>query len=191
MKIVATLLLLFPLIGNAQQLPYETLSPYPNDFSAGKVAARTIDGLGFRFYWATDGLRENDLSYKPSADARTSLETIAHIYEMSFLVVNAALKKENVGGQDINLPFAEMRKKTLENLKTASDALKNLSDEQMKDCKIMFTLDGKKQEYPFWNLINGPLEDCIWHVGQIVSFRRASGNPFSDKIDLFSGAGPK
>ena len=52
---------------------------------------------------------------------------------------------------------------------------------------IIFLRDSKKVEYPFWNQLNGPIEDAVWHSGQIVAFRRASGNPISKKISVFTG----
>ena len=48
-------------------------------------------------------------------------------------------------------------------------------------------LDEEKVEFPFWNQLNGPIEDAVWHSGQIVAFRRASGNPISKKISVFTG----
>ena len=38
-----------------------------------------------------------------------------------------------------------------------------------------------------WNQINGPIADALWHCGQVVSFRRASGNPYNSKASLFTG----
>ncbi len=40
--------------------------------ASGNVVARIIDGLGFRYYWGTEGLREEDLKFKPSEEARTT-----------------------------------------------------------------------------------------------------------------------
>jgi hypothetical protein len=57
----------------------------------------------------------------------------------------------------------------------------------MKDFRLIFKRDSNTQEFPFWNQINGPIADCLWHVGQVVSFRRASGNPFTDKANVFTG----
>ncbi|MFT7499284.1 MAG: hypothetical protein ACI8QP_001887, partial [Porticoccaceae bacterium] len=42
-------------------------------------------------------------------------------------------------------------------------------------------------EYPFWDLINGPIEDAVWHSGQLVSFRRSSGNPMNPKVNFLTG----
>ncbi len=190
MKLLISVLILsysFPAHTQDKTMPYSEIPSNPESFSAASVASRVIDGLGFRYYWATDGLRKEDLAFKPGADARSVEETLAHVYEMSFLIVNATLKKVNVAGQDKKLPFAEMRNVTLDNFKTASDVLRIASDQQMKEFNFIYVENGKKIEYPFWNLINGPIEDCIWHIGQAVSFRRSSGNPFNEKVDLFTG----
>ena len=191
MKTLVVIILLaisFKMTAQDQNLPYYEIPAYPEKFTAGNVASRLIDGLGFRFYWATEGLREVDLAFKPGPDSRTSQETIEHIYGMSILVVNATTKTMNLTGQDKKLPFAEMRKQTLENLKNASSILRAASDQDMKDFKLIFKREnGTTTEYPFWHHLNGPIADCLWHVGQIVSFRRSSGNPFSENVSVFTG----
>lgn len=174
-----------------KDLPYYEMASYPEQFTAGGVASRMIDGLGFRFYWATEGLRENDLAFKPGKDARTSLETIAHIYEMSFIILNSTTKTANVSGQDIPLPYADMRKRTLENFKNASDRLRTATDQEMKEFKLSFKQGDQSVEFPFWHQLNGPIADCIWHTGQLVSFRRSSGNPFNETVNVFSGKAGK
>lgn len=168
-------------------LPYYEIPATPENFTAGNVAARMVDGLGFRFYWATEGLRPENLSFKPGAEARTTQQTIEHIYEMSTIILNSTKHVANVPQPEVKLDFVEIRKRTLLNLKEASDRLRAASDQDMRDFKIIFIQGDKSAEYPFWNQLNGPLADCMWHVGQIVSFRRSSGNPFTDKISLFSG----
>lgn len=170
------------------QLPYYEIPSYPKNFTAGTVAARMIDGLGFRYYWATEGLRPEDLAYKPGADTRTTKETLTHIYELSLIIINSVTKKVNTPGTSRPEPgFAEIRKSTLENLKAASDRLLTATEAEMSDFKLVFERDGNAQEFPFWNQLNGPIADCLWHVGQVVSFRRASGNPFTDKASVFTG----
>lgn len=168
-------------------MPYYQIPPYPETFTAGTVAARMVDGLGFRFYWATEGLRKEDLDYKPGADARTCLQTIEHIYGMSLIILNSTTYTMNVTQSPPSLSFEDMRKQTLLNLKSASDKLRTFSDEEMNNKRIIFQRGNGKIEYPFWNQINGPIADCLWHVGQVVSFRRASGNPFTDRVSLLTG----
>lgn len=173
--------------GQDKTLPYYEIPAYPENFSAGTVASRVIDGLGFRFYWATEGLREEDLAYKPSGESRTSEETIEHIYDMSLMIYNATRKVVNVPKEGPKPSFAEMRKGTLENLKAASDILRKCQDKDLNEFKVMFKRGDSITEFPFWNHLNGPIADCLWHVGQIVAFRRSSGNPFTDKVSVFSG----
>ena len=190
MKPLITLLIYFISInvsGQDKSLPYYEVPEAPKDFSGGAMVARMVDGLGFRFYWATEGLRSSDLSYKPNADARTCEQTIEHIYEMSFIIANAATKNPNVPGQNKKASFDEMRKQTLENLQIASSLFRTYQNNKMSELKITFQQGGKSADYPFWNLLNGPLADCVWHVGQVVSFRRSSGNPFNEKVNLFTG----
>lgn len=168
-------------------LPYYEIPDYPEKYTAGTVAARMVDGLGFRFYWATEGLRPEDLNYKPSEDARTALETIEHIYEMSAMIRNATQLVVNVPGQSPKLPFHDMRKATLENFKIASDKLRASSDQDLKKYDMIYKNGDQKAQFPFWNHINGPIADCLWHVGQVVTFRRSSGNPFSEKVSVLQG----
>src|SRR5690349_7306301 len=113
MKYTAAILFIvvaFEMHAQDKNLPYYQIPSYPDSYSAGTVASRMVDGLGFRFYWATEGLRVEDLSFKPNADARTSEETIQHIYSMSFMILNATRKTPNIEGQDKKLSFPEMRK---------------------------------------------------------------------------------
>src|SRR6185436_10981778 len=74
-------------------LPYFEIGSYPKRYTAENVVARLIDGLGFRFYWTTEGLRPEDLSFKPSSEARTLEETIDHILYLSELILKP-LKRE-------------------------------------------------------------------------------------------------
>lgn len=172
----------------ATELPYYQIPDYPETYSAGSVAARMIDGLGFRYYWATEGLRDVDLQYKPSEEGRTCAETIDHIYGLSNVILNATKKEINdFTVKPPTLSFEEKRRKTLENLKQASDILKLADEDEMKNFMVVFKSNTGSSEYPFWNNINGPISDAIWHAGQVVLLRRASGNPFNSNASVFSG----
>jgi hypothetical protein len=178
-----------PKVKNALEkpLPYFEIPASNEKYTAGNIASRLVDGLGFRFYWATDGLREEDLTFKPGTDGRSTVETIEHIYEMSVMIINAATGAVNTGEKIPKLPFHEMRRKSLENFKAASDILRKSTDEDLNKYTLKFKIGEELIEYPFWNHINGPISDCLWHTGQLVSFRRLSGNPFSDKVNLLTG----
>ncbi|MDU8886085.1 hypothetical protein RXV94_07930 [Yeosuana sp. MJ-SS3] len=170
---------------NSEELPYYQIPDNPESYTAGAVAARMIDGLGFRYYWTTENLRDEDLAYRPNDDARTTAETIDHIYGLSKVIVNSTLQKPNIRTDEPEMTFAEKRKKTLENIKTAADILRQNND--LSEYKIVFQRDDQSSEYPFWNNINGPIADALWHCGQVVLLRRSSGNPFNSKVSVFQG----
>jgi hypothetical protein len=168
-------------------LPYREIPAYPYSYTAETVAARMVDGLGFRYFWATEGLRPEDLAYRPGAGARTSEETLDHILGLSTMILNAVKQQPNLPGGEQTLSFAAKRQRTLENLQTASDLLKH-SGGKLADYNIVFGTGESQRELPFWNLLNGPVADALWHVGQVVSFRRASGNPFNGKVSVLMGS---
>ena len=170
---------------NKDTLPYYEIPDYPENYNQGTVAARMIDGLGFRYYWATEGLGDVDLNFKPNDEARTTEETIDHILGLSNVIVNSTTNKVNKITDYAGLTFDQKRKMTLENLKTAADILRESED--LSQFKIIFKGEKGLTEYPFWNQINGPIEDAIWHCGQVVSFRRSSGNPYNSKASVFTG----
>ena len=175
------------LTAQTSELPYRVIPDYPESFTAETVAARMLDGLGFRYYWATEGLRPEDLSYKPGEEARSTRETLEHIYGLTLLTVNSTKNVVNSRIDVSGLTFEELRAKTLENISKASEFLKG-SEAALDDLKCIFpTQDGSTVDYPFWNLVNGPIADALWHVGQVVSFRRSSGNPLNSKVSVFNG----
>lgn len=167
---------------------YYTIPAYPETFSAENVAARLVDGLGFRFYWASEGLRQSDLDYRPNEDGRTTGETIDHIYGLSLTIINATLNKVNVPEDRSGLTSDDKRRMALENMKAASENLKKASPGDIENMSTIFKRnEGPNTEYPFWNMINGPMADAIYHTGQVVTFRRSSGNPVNPGISVFTG----
>ena len=67
----------FSLHAQNKTLPYYEIPAYPETFTSGGIAARVVDGLGFRFYWATEGLRESDLLFFRDMDSTaTSAKSI-------------------------------------------------------------------------------------------------------------------
>lgn len=171
--------------GQEQKLPYYEIPDYPETYDACTVVARMIDGLGFRYYWATEGLRPEDLAYKPSENGRTADETLDHILGLSDFIVKTAMKRPITPREETELTYEEKRTMTLNNLKSAADIMRNSTD--LSQFKIQISRGDNSSEFPFWNNINGPIADAIWHCGQMVVLRRASGNPFNSKASLFMG----
>ena len=123
----------------AVNLPYHQIPDYSEDYTSGNVLARFIDGLGYRYYWATEGLREEDLSYKPSDDSREALNTLNHILGLTETILNATKNEPNIRSTDApELSFEELRAKTLQNLKEASETVSGKNAEQISELSIIF-----------------------------------------------------
>ena len=167
------------------KLPYYEIPEASETYTAGTVVARMVDGLGFRYYWATEGLRVEDLAFKPSQDARTTGETVDHIYGLSKTILNSALKKPNVPIEEAEMTFDEKRAKTLNLLKQAADIFRDSRD--LTEFTMVFQRGENTTEYPFWNQINGPIADALWHCGQVITHRRTSGNPYNSKANVLTG----
>lgn len=186
--LLGAVLLFSHLIAVSQtELPYFKIPDYPKSYTASTVAARFVDGLGFRYYWATEGLRTEDLNYKPTQEARSSIETLRHIYDLTKIMANT------IGGTTTEFPikssemdYIQLREKTLANIEMASELLKS-QENIMEDHSMKFASGARTSEYPFWNLLNGPISDALWHVGQVVTFRRSSGNPINPKAEVLLG----
>ena len=80
-KIALIIFLILPFLGNGQQekLPFHEIGNYPEEYSEINLVSRMIEGLGYRYYWATESLNEKDLMYKQSNDSRTTFEIIEHL----------------------------------------------------------------------------------------------------------------
>lgn len=167
-------------------LPYATIPEASDTYTAGTVVARMVDGLGFRYYWATEGLGKKDLEYVPGNDGRSIRQLLTHIYGLSEVVLNSARKQATDRTKPIpEMTFEEIRKATLGQLKEASGLFSKSED--LGEHPIIFKRAGGKSDFPFWNNLNGPLADAIWHAGQIVLLRRSSGNPINPKVNVFLG----
>ncbi|WP_233265965.1 hypothetical protein [Formosa sp. L2A11] len=168
------------------ELPFHEVPKHAETYTAGTVVSRMIDGLGFRFYWATEGLTPTDLDFKLKADGRPILDLMTHVYSMSCIIRDAALKVPHIRETfKKSLSYTELRTLTLNNYKTASDIFKEADD--LESFNIVFKGVEKNRIVPFWNAINGPIEDSVWHCGQIAASRRASGNPINPNINHFTG----
>ncbi|WP_462250060.1 hypothetical protein [Ekhidna sp.] len=169
--------------GNPDDYYYE-IPEVPEFYNEGTVAARIVDGLGFRYYWASEGLREEDLKFRPAEGSRSIEETIDHIFALSKILVDAVNQQPYEQVDLTSISFEEKREMTLENIKNASEILKKSTALNFQNYNMTFS---STVEYPFWNLLNGPIADAINHVGQIISFRRTNGNPFNQNISVLRG----
>lgn len=189
MKRLSYLFLIFPTLTWAQpDIPYYQIPDTPKTYNAGTVAARVVDGLGFRYHWATKDLRPEDLAFRPTPEARTTEETIDHIYGLVLTILNAPQSiQNNFSGDYAEKSFEQKRLETLQNIQKASELLKQADGEQMASFQVLFGSADSPSAYPFWNMLNGPIADAIYHTGQVVTLRRSSGNPINPNISVFSG----
>ena len=189
-KPIFVIALFFTLILNAQKMdvPYHQIPNYPEDYTAGNVLGRMIDGLGYRYHWATKDLTAGDLAYKPSEKGRSVLETLQHIYGMSEMILESPKGEPSIRPKDFTkYTFNELRLKTLQNLKAASDLVKGKQSKAIAEYEVIFQRSEKQTKFPYWNMINGMLSDCIYHTGQIVMMRRSNGNPQDPNVNVFLG----
>lgn len=163
---------------------YEITAP-PESMDGVSVLARFVDGLAFRYHWATEGLRPEDFAFRPGPESMSLQELLKHTLHLAFMVeqtvMNASVRKR-VGSEEPS----ELRSLTLSTLSDVRRRLESLSDEELHRHEVL-RRSGKR--YPVWHIMNGPLADALTHVGQINAWRRLSGNP-TPPVDVFSGTAP-
>lgn len=187
-KIILILFLTINTMNSQEKLPFYEITEIPNEINSTNLMVRMIEGLGFRYHWATENITEKDLKYRPSKDAMSNYETIEHIYDLSNTIYNSSKSLPNTRSKKkTSMDFISLRKETLNNLKLTREVFTSFNDEDLKNVKIIFQGNSGNYEFPIWNLINGPISDAIYHTGQLVSFRRTSGNPIPKGVDVFLG----
>ncbi|WP_299017867.1 hypothetical protein [uncultured Polaribacter sp.] len=168
---------------NAQdKLPYYEIPKLEESYTPQNTVGRMIDGLGFRYFWATEGLRAEDLKYQPAGEGRNCQSTINHLYDLSNMMLRLTKTDFKQAKEKDQMTFSELRKQTLLNIEAISKSIKATEDL----AKLSVIKDGAVS-VPFFNVINGPIADAIWHTGQVATFRRSSGNPINSKVNHFSG----
>ena len=182
------LILSFNMNAQNNNLPFFEISSEKNHYTSVNIIYRLIEGVGYRYYWASKDLKKKDLDYKPSSSSISSYETLEHIYVLSETIMNSALNKvNNRPTEKIPKSYNELREGTLMNLQKFNDIILSKNEDDLKRIKIIFNRGGREASFPFWNLLNGQIADMIYHTGQIVSFRRTTGNPIQKGVNVFLG----
>jgi hypothetical protein len=145
---------------------FRTIESYPERQDAVGIVLRLIDGLGYRFYWATEGLSAGDYAYSPGAGCQTIGGLVGHVWGLVNWV-HATVVGEGAPQRPADLD--EQRLHVLAVLAAMRAHLAVLDEAAL----FALQIDG----HPFWHVLNGPLSDALTHVGQIASFRRLHGNP--------------
>jgi len=152
---------------------YSELPKPSHEISAGKILQRMVDGLGFRYGTATNGLHPEFFDYKACDTAMSGGELLKHIYQLMWWV-NESFKLDNPYDKTLN-NVEGYSNATLAKIETLSNHLENISDAALDEVQLY--LKRENTNYSFWYVINGPLADALSHVGQINSWRRMAGNP--------------
>lgn len=171
---------------------YSHINEAPKSYSSGNIISRFIDGLAFRYYWATEGLREEDLLFSPSEDAMSCRQTLEHMVWLSVMIKNAIMDKkcDRAINQDfIEMTFSDLRTIFLANLELASVLARTKAESDLEELRVIIQSKDKEYFFPLWNMMNGPIADALYHTGQIVSFRRSSGNPLPKGVNHLIGKG--
>jgi hypothetical protein len=145
---------------------FRSVTAYPQQKNANGIVMRLIDGLGYRFYWATEGLTKEDYAFSPGSGCMTIGELIGHVWGLVNWIhgnlFGEAIADEKPEGLD------EQQEQVFAGLYSIRRHVEALDQEALFALQIA----GK----PFWHCINGPFSDALTHTGQINSFRRLNGN---------------
>ena len=167
-----------------QELPFEDISEIPDELTTTNAILRVVEGLAFRYRWATENLNEENIKFRPHPTSMSIEEVNSHIFDLvesTFKVFGG--KKQN---KDSLNSFQQIRKASLLVLEDLTNKLKEMSDLELDEMEKKTS-----RKLPFWYWINGPLADALTHVGQITSWRRIAGNPQSKGVNVFIGTSDK
>jgi hypothetical protein len=148
------------------QLPYSKNVIYPKKSTPGTVMAKMVDELGYKYYWSTDSLLNDDLRYTFNSNNVPRL-LLEGVYQMSKNVID--ITSENKMKPEVKLEemsFEDFRKHTLLNLKKASSIL-------IENKEAALFLD--------WDLFMKSIAISDAYCDQIISFRKSIGIPFKLK----------
>ena len=166
---------------------FRSLPPGPERVTGSAVLVRLVEGIGFRFTWATEGLRESDLSFRPTPETMCIADQAGHVLELaSWAAAAAGAIPGNPLKPESPPPFPEVRQRILEVLSLLRARLADMSDEEIGTIHI----GSRAGPVPWPHIVNGPLADALTHIGQIAVLRRASGNPVP-KANVFLGRPPR
>ena len=167
-----------------KKLPFEDISKTPTEITAINTLLRVVEGLGFRYRWATENLSEDNIKFRPHPTSMNIEEVNSHIFDLIDSIFRV------FGGEKQNIDslnsFQQIRKKSLFILEDLSERLKKMRDEDLVKME-----KNTSRKLPFWYWVNGPLSDALTHVGQITSWRRIAGNPQLKGVNVFIGTSDK
>jgi hypothetical protein len=165
---------------------FRSLPPGPDAVTGSAVLVRLVEGIGFRFTWATEGLRDPDLAFRPTPETMSIHELAHHVLGLAtWVAVAAGALPEGSKASGPQTPFPEVRQRVLEVLSLLRARLALMRDEEIGAIRI----GSRAGPVPWPHVVNGPLADALTHIGQINVLRRANGNPVA-RANVFLGRPP-
>lgn len=164
-------------------LYFKIIPDYPSEITAVSSIVRIIDGLGFRYFWATENLTKKDFDFAAGNGSMSINDLNLHIYDLAFFTAES-MKCKPINKRDSLNTFEITRTEILNLYELLSKQLRVLTQEELINCS--FYSEKYKKEFPFWQLLNGPIADALTHVGQMTSWRRIAGNT-QPKVNVFLG----
>ncbi len=167
---------------------FRSLPPGPETVTGSAVLVRMVEGIGFRFTWATEGLRESDLSFRPTPETMCIAEQAGHVLGLvSWVAVSGRRDSRRPRSRPSRRPPSPRSGSgSCEVLALLRARLAAMSDGEIGTIRI----GSHAGPVPWPHLVNGPLADALTHIGQITVLRRASGNPMP-KANVFLGRPPR
>jgi hypothetical protein len=163
-------------------LPYTSLPNVPSEINASTVLSRLVDGLAFRYRWATEDLTDNDYYFRPVEGSMNMEELLIHIYTLAYVAnttMGGIVTEKIVDFENLE----HIRKETLDHYNLLSKRLLTTTNANLESYKIV----RNETELSFWFLINGHIADALTHVGQVLSWRRIAGNPQPAGVSVLFG----
>ena len=145
---------------------FRSVRQYPDKEDANGIVMRLIDGLGYRFYWATEGLKTDDYTFSPGSGCQTIGELVGHVWGLvNWIHMHVCPEAPSLSRPE---DIQDRRDHIFDILYQIRTAVHRMDSPGL----LQLTIEGN----PFWHIINGPLSDALTHTGQITAFRRLNGN---------------
>lgn len=157
---------------------YRTLPHSRTPVSGARVTARLLAAIGFRLYWATEGLSADLYAYRPCDGVRSVGEILSHVWDLLSWTHAAVSPGATPKPDDV----AQLREAALSLVGALEDTFSAMADTDLPSIELL--------GQPFWPVINGPLSDVLTHIGQIALLRRVAGVP-APESNPFEGTAPK
>lgn len=160
-----------------------TMIPHdPSVFNGSSVLQRMVEAILIRYTIAIKDMTDEAKNFRATPESMSMLELQKHIL-LLILWVSKSLDMD-IEIKEKAETFSQFETQIKETTGNLSKHISLLTDEELSTKTIY--LKRSDTYYSIWYMIHGPLADAIHHIGQIVTWRRISGNPIN-QISPFTG----